>query len=259
MSFGVRPNYIDRELHVISKIHDHIKELYRKYQIKEVILDLPLNKMQKWSDFTARRLRIDRDDFYSKVSDLFWSVGYVQLAIGYALIAKESCKFPRGLKGTVYKEQDVPILLNIAEVHFWHHIYCTIECIYRSWERMALIIKAACFPENKDKLYFDGIITKIEDDSKFSKNPNLKQLSKQVKHWTKIAEKRNKLSHKESSPMSNVNIDVVFTNIASQKSGYIPKYSYTTKDLVETFKNVRDDYKRLLPAILDVKKFIDSL
>lgn len=243
---------------MILQIQERIEELFRTYKIPALTLNFSMENLQSWANVISKRLRLDPDYFYLKASEFFWALSHVQLAIGYALVARQSCEHPRGKKGASYDENGVPNLLDLCDMHFWHHAFCIRECIYRCWERLASLLSAACYPNISDKQYFDGIINKIENDPDINQISELKPLKKQIKHWNKAASVRNKLSHHESSPFTKTKIKVEFTNLIGLNRRYIPKYHYSTQDIVQEIEKMKEAYLKLLPAFIDVKMFIEK-
>ncbi len=243
----------------IEDIHKEVADLFKKYKYPWLTLNLSMENLHQWSMITSRRLKLNEEDFQCAVTELFWSLSHVQLALGYMLIARESSQFPRGIKGTSYQVKDIPLMLEIPEIHFRYHSSCGIECIYRCWERMASILLKACYPKCIGKFYFDEIVNKIRKDEKYNKNPKLHDLEKQIKHWNKIAGMRNNLSHKASSPFKDIKIEGTVANIYGPRGRRIPKFNYSSKNLVEETNKIKDEYLKLLPAMKAVNEFVDKI
>src|SRR3989338_7324511 len=123
----------------IKKIHEVIGEFFKKYKIPAITLNLPIENLGQWAHKVAIHFNLDQDEVRQSVTELFWSVGYVQLSLGYVLIARQSCKFPKGICGEVFREEDIPLMMEIPEMHFWLHVYNCYECIYRCWERISTV------------------------------------------------------------------------------------------------------------------------
>jgi len=244
---------------MIQQIQGNIAELFKTYKIPALTLNLPMDNLQNWADVISKRLRLDPEYLYPKASEFFWSLSHVQLAIGYALIARQSCEFPRGKKGASYDESSMPDLLDLCDMHFWYHAFCVRECIYRCWERLAVLLSTACYPNISEKLYFDGIVKKIENDSNINKINELKLLKKQIKHWNNASSVRNKLSHHESSPFTKTKIKVEFTDFVGLNRELIPKYHYLSEDIVQEIEVIKNAYLKLHPAFVDVTKFIEKI
>lgn len=242
----------------IKKIHYNIGKLFEKYKIPAITLNLPIEELGQWACRIAEHFKLDQDNFRQSVTELFWSVGYVQLSLGYILIARQSCNFPKGIHGEAFREEDIPLLMEIPEMHFWLHIYSCYEGIYRCWERIATVLQNVCFPE-KSKRYFDKIINDLSKDVRYKNNKSLKKLQRQVKNWSKIAEIRNGLSHKKSSPFRNINIEGVLSNTLDINGFPIPKLIYSSKNLIQETKHIIEKYLKILPAIIAMKEFIDTI
>ena len=69
------------------------------------------------------------------------------------------------------------------------------------------MIKNVCFPQNTRKMYFHDLIAELHKDENFNKNPYFKALQDQATHRKKIADDRNEVSHRKSSPFSKINIE----------------------------------------------------
>jgi hypothetical protein len=117
---------------MIQHIEENIAELFKTYKIPALTLNLSIEDLQSWADVISKRLKLDQDYFYPKASEFFWALSHVQLAMGYALVARQACEYPRGKEGASYDENSVPELLDLCDMHFWHHAFCVRECIYRS-------------------------------------------------------------------------------------------------------------------------------
>lgn len=246
----------------IDDIQKEIKRLLSQYEIPALTLQLPMPELHKWAKSQARRLKLDEDCFVDQMSSLFWAISHVQLGLGYALIARQSCKFPRGQRSLLYSHSQVedPLSFDMPWFHFWYHYYSTIECLYRCWERIAFLLKAACFPQCPCKLYFDGIVNKIKKDSHLEKNPNIRNLKLQVKHWSKISSLRNKLSHQDSSPIKNeTKIEVSRVKIYGAHGQDLFKFNSESSNIRGKINNISEAYKRLLPAIKSMKVFIEKI
>ena len=83
----------------IQGIQKEIARFFKKYKIPAVTHNLPMENLHQWSDKVADHFKLDREEFRQSVTELFWSISHVQLALGYALIAKESCAYPKGIQG----------------------------------------------------------------------------------------------------------------------------------------------------------------
>jgi hypothetical protein len=243
----------------ISEIQTKIGELFNKYNIPAITLNMPMENLHKWSSQVAAHFKLDVEKFSQVMSELFWSAAHIQLSLGYALIARQDCKFPKGINGKAFKEEDMPNAIVLPEIHFWYHLYNTYECIYRSWERITTVIKSVCYPNLSEKIYFDQIINKLDNDSNFKNNPHLKALKKQIKHWNKIAESRNEISHGKSSPFRNMNIEGKVSDVLGIDGLPLIYLDYSIKSPKESIEQVVDKYKKVFPAMKTTVDFIDNI
>ena len=243
----------------ICEIQKAISDLFSKYKIPVITHKMPMENLHRWSSEVAAHFKLDQDEFSKVMSELFWSAAHIQLSLGYALIARQDCKFPKGTRGKAFKEEDMPAAMGLPEIHFWYHIYNSYECIYRSWERMASVLKSVCYPKNKEKMYFDQIVKTLDSDKTFNKNPHLNSLRKQIKHWNRAAEARNEISHGTSSPFRNMNIEGKVSDILSV-SGLPHIYlNYAINSPKESIEQLVDKYKKIIPAMKIMVDFIDNI
>ncbi len=243
----------------INEIQQEIDRLFSKYSIPAITKNLPMENLHKWSAQVAAHFKLDGEDFGEVMTELFWSVAHIQLSLGYALIARQNCEFPKGTNGKAFQEEDIPIAIAIPEIHFWYHLYNSYECIYRCWERMTSVIKSVCYPKLNEKMYFDQVINNLDNDSNFNKNPHLIALRRQIKHWNKIAEARNEISHGKSSPFRNMNIEGKVSDILGVDGLALIYLDYSFKSPKENIEQVVDKYKRVFPAMEVMVDFIDNI
>ncbi len=243
----------------IDSIQKEIDQLFGKYKIPAITKNLPPENLQEWSMKVATHFKLDEESFRQTVTELFWSIAHIQLSLGYALIARQDCEFPKGTKGKVLHEKDVPNVIAMPEIHFWYHIYNSYECIYRCWERIASVIGNVCYPKRTTKIYFDQLVNKLSKDKDFKKNLCLKELRKQIKHWSKIAEARNEISHGKSSPFRNITIEGKVSDVLGADGLPIVYLDYFVKSPKKEIEHVVDKYRKVLPAIIAMKDFIDNI
>jgi hypothetical protein len=253
-------NYVGKKYNGINidDIHNAIVHLYKRYKYPWLTALLPMDQLHAWGKKHSRRLGIDEDVFTQCATSIFWAISHVQSELGYALIARQSISNPKGLKGSAYKIDELPII-NISDLYFWQHMYLTTECIYRCWGRLTRILQVACYPKSVNKYYFDGLMERISGDAHFQKNAALKELMKQIKHWNNIAEDRNYLSHVESSPMKEFEINAEITSIYAPTGQSIYRFHYSHKDIRQEIDKQKNRYLKLKPAIKAVVSFIENL
>ena len=92
----------------INEIQTRIGELFSKYNIPAITLNMPTENLHRWSSQVAAHFKLNVENFSQVMSELFWSAAHIQLSLGYALIARQDCKFPKGIKGKAFKEEDMP-------------------------------------------------------------------------------------------------------------------------------------------------------
>ena len=243
----------------INEIQSEIGRLFNRYKIPAITRNIPIENLHRWSGEVATHFNLNVQEFTQIMTELFWSAAHVQLSLGYALIARQDCKFPKGEKGKALQEVDIPNAISIPEIHFWYHIYNSYECIYRCWERITSVIKAVCYPQNTKKIYFTQIISALEIDANFNKNPHLKSLKRQIKHWEKAAEARNEISHGKSSPFRNLTIEGSVSDVLGPNGLPLINLNYDIKSPKESIEQVVDKYKKVFPAMKVMVDFIDNI
>ena len=243
----------------ISEIHTEINNLFSKYKIPVITHNIPMQNLHRWSSEVATHFNLDKHDFRKVMSELFWSAAHIQLSLGYSLIAKQDCKFPKGTNGKAFKEEDMPDAIDLPEIHFWYHLYNCYECIYRCWERITSVLKNVCYPKSNEKMYFDQIVNALDKDNIYNKNPYLISLKKQIKHWNKTAEARNELSHGKSSPFCNMNIEGKVSNILAMNGLPQIYVNYSVNSPKESIEKVVDKYNKVFPAMKVMVDFIDNI
>ena len=243
----------------INEIQMEIGRLFSKYKIPAITKDIPMENLHRWSGKVAAHFKLDDQELSQIMAELFWSTAHIQLSLGYALIARENCQFPKGRRGKAFREEDIPNAIVIPEIHFWYHLYNCFECIYRSWERIASVIKSVCYPKRNEKMYFDQIVNALEKDDNYNKNPHLKALKRQIKHWNKAAEARNEISHGKSSPFRNMSIEGKVSDVIGLDGLPLIYVDYSIKSPKETIEQVVDKYAKVFPAMKAMVDFIDNI
>ena len=243
----------------ITEIHNEIFKLFNQYRYPLLTKKFLISDLNSWGQNQSRRLGIDSNIFYKRVSALFWSIAHVQISLGHALIARQLVAFPKGQKGIAYNMTDIPKMLDIPDIHFWCHAYLTIECLYRCWERITNLLQLVCFPKCTDKMYFPDVVYKIKNNSQFKNNPVLPRLEKAVKHRNNVAEHRNKYSHQDSSPMIEFKFEGSVSRIRGPFNQFILKIDYSYSNVIQEIDKLKNYYSRLEPAIIAVQKFIENI
>lgn len=243
----------------INEIHTKFGELFSKYNIPAITLNMPIENLHRWSSEVSAHFNLDKDDFSKVMSELFWSAAHIQLSLGYALIARQDCKFPKGTNGKAFKEEDMPDAIGLPEIYFWYHLYNSYECIYRCWERIASVLKSVCYPKQNEKMYFDQIVNTLDKDKHYNGNPHLNALKRQIKHWNKAAEARNEISHGKSSPLRNMSIEGKASDLLGLNGLPLIYLNYSIRSPKESIEQIVDKYKKVYPAMKVLVDFIDNI
>ena len=243
----------------IDDIQAEISRLFGKYKIPVITKNIPIENLHRWSSEVSAHFNLNEDQFTKALSELFWSAAHVQLSLGYALIARQDCKFPKGTKGKAFKEEEMPDAIGMSEIHFWYHIYNAYECIYRCWERITSVLQSVCYSRISNKMYFDEIVNTLAEDETFNKNPLLNSLKKQIKHRIKAAKARNDISHGKSSPFRNMQIEGNVSNVLAMSGSPIIYLNYSVNSPKESIEQVIDKYKKVFLAMKIMVDFIDNI
>ncbi|MDP8211761.1 MAG: hypothetical protein P9X22_00535 [Candidatus Zapsychrus exili] len=246
----------------IDTIQKEINQLFDKYKIPAITKNLPIKNLQVWSKNVAIHFKLDEKNFRQTVTELFWSMGHVQLSLGHMLIALQECEFIDGIQGIALHEKDVPNI-KMPEIYFWYYVYTSHECVYRCWERINNVLMHVCFPNLSEKQfrkqYFSQTISALHKNSRYTQNPYLEELQKYIEYRKKAADDRNEISHGKSSPMRNMKIEGKVSNSLGANGLPFIYLDYSCKSLSAELDNVIDKYKKVLPTIKAMKDFIDNI
>ncbi len=240
-----------------EKIHSYSKELFAKYKYGTLVPKV--EDKNKWGDYIADKLKLDKIILWELNSEFFWALANTEISLGYTLIARETCEFPRGKKTIGYDPDDIPTNFTVQEMHFWYHVNNTRECIYRCWERISNVLTYVCYPENSENYYYNTIVEKISKDRKYKTNSNISQLKKQIKYWTKDSGSRNSLSHKASSPFIKDKLEFDIPHLYNGQNELVFKITAHNPNLIQEIETAKDSYMRISKVWLAVKEFIESL
>lgn len=169
--------------------------------------------LYSWADEIARIYRLDANSFGDKVGEFFYATANVQLSLGYTFLAFREVSNPSGKTRNVNLSTHKNQLIedtdsnNLADYHFWYHLYNSWECLYRSWERAVNVLVYRFTPNLTGKYYF-STYRKILEDNCILDEKSLKKLKKFDKAWGKIAKKRNEISHESTNFFHKSSIDV---------------------------------------------------
>ncbi|MCJ7651498.1 MAG: hypothetical protein MUP85_23065 [Candidatus Lokiarchaeota archaeon] len=240
----------------IPLIHTEIIELFKKYQISWETNKLPIEKLHEWSFGAAELLGLEKEFIRKRFSEIYWALFSTQLSLGYMLISRQTCKYIKGLKGEAFSPTDIPIL-NVSEFHLFFHMNNAWESLYRCWERMSSLLCSIIFPNENNKIYFDETINRIGASENLQSLSKYNELKKQIKFWNKVAKERNILTHWESSPLKKVQTITDETSIYGPNYEYIPKITFSFANLLNEINKVKDNYYRIVPAVLIIKEYCE--
>jgi hypothetical protein len=241
----------------VEQIEGEIRRLLAQYNYPVLVSDM--QTLQQWAITNAMRLHLSWPDFVGKVTEVFWAAINVQLSLGYALFARQTCIFPRGIKGAVFDETKIPMMMKLPELHYWHHTHHAWECIYRCWERITNVLVSACYPDQSaNHIYYSTILKLLTDDIRFKDNPQLRRLKKHEKHWNKVADIRNELTHAKSTPIK-LDVQAEAIPLVDGRLEHFIKYHYSAPNLIQELNIVKEAYLKIIPAWRDTMKFIDGI
>lgn len=243
----------------LADVHLELTAQFERFGHKWITRWMPVDKMRLWALQTEHRLRLSHATLREPVSEFYWACSDAQIAFGFTLWAHKFCITQRGAQGTAFREPDIPDLMGLGEVYYWHHYAYAYECLYRAWERLAAMLVAACCPDTPGRLYFDGVVGKLRSDPRHSDNPQMGALMKQVKYWNAVASQRNQLSHKRSSHFRHFHVETTQSRIVGPNSESLFRHDYSYPDLLQPIRTFAADNERLLPAVDTIKGVIDNV
>ena len=71
---------------------------------------MPIENLHRWASEVAAHFSLDEDEFSKTMTELFWSTAHIQLSLGYALIVRQDCIFPKGKKAERLEQKIFPTL-----------------------------------------------------------------------------------------------------------------------------------------------------
>lgn len=243
---------------MIADIQAKMGELFTRRKLELFTVQLNIADMATWAEGIASKRNLDRHEFQNAVKELFWALGSIQLNIGHTLMALEESSFPGGTKGIALKEKEIPDV-NLADLHFWHHLYNCYEAIYRFWERCVTILRMRLTPHLKEKFYFDGYVHLLSTIDGLSRPNEIADLRNYLKAWGKIAWKRNEISHGRSNPFLNLNVGVEFSKLSDYRGKPIAKYQFELPNLKQEAETVINYYRKSFKLLYSIKAVCDCV
>jgi len=243
----------------LAHVHRELTAQFERFGHKWITRWMPVDKMGLWALKTEQRLRLSHGTLHEPISEFYWACSDAQIAFGFTLWSHKFCKTQRGAQGTAYREPDIPDLMGLGEVYYWHHYAYAYECLYRAWERLAAMLVATCYPDTRERLYFGGVVDKLRSDPCHSANPQMGALVKQVKHWSAVASQRNQLSHKRSAHFRHFHVETTQSQIIGPNNEPLFRHDYSYPDLLQAIRTLAADNERLLPAVDTIKGVIDNV
>lgn len=240
----------------IQDLHSDILKILEKHKYSLESSRIKIDELSKWALTVEKKLKIEKFNFVHITTELFWALAFTQISIGTALISGQKCTFPKGIKGTAYDESQLPDFVVIPEIHFWYNVYYCWENLYRCWERMKRIMLFALYPDYEDKIYYNGLITKLSEDLGTKQYKEIKELKDGLKYYSKVVKMRNKYSHQESSPFKTVKYKGDLSRVRGSLGEYILKIDYESPNLLNVMQSVKSSYVRIVPNFEIIKKFI---
>lgn len=238
---------------MIDEIQSVIAEEFGKRNLEVFSKNLNPTDLSGWADSISAAYRLDKETFNVQVREFFWAFSAIQISLGYIMMSLREVSFPSGTVGSVINEETVPDLNQLADYHYWYHMSNTWESIYRLWERIVTVLELR-FTPNLSGLYFDGYLNYIREHDVLP-TADLRKLEKHHKHWNKITEKRNEISHGKSNPFLNIDFDVSLSKIIDNKGNNFAWRSYQYPNLKQEVNMVINYYRhsyRLLEATKDI-------
>jgi len=219
-----------------------------------------MRKMDAFATRESARLGLDEDEACRRLKDVVWALGSVQFSLGYMLIAKGSAKQPRGHVQRASDIQNLSVEYSIGDSHFWHHTNLAMESLYRVWERLANFLVCFCSLQDGDeKLYFDGVIQRLEQDDILSALTSFKNVKRHRKHYNRVACSRNRLSHQSSRLFGGQTVTVTPSDILRADGMPYAEITATMPDLFPIIEGVKDKYLESRDAFVHVVEYVKEL
>jgi hypothetical protein len=241
---------------MIEDIQSRMGALFSSRKLEPFTIQLNLADMAKWAERITDEQQLDRHNFQGAIKELFWALGSTQLNIGHTLIAMKECPYPNGTKGMALKGGEIPDT-ELADLHYWHHLYNSYEALYRFWERCVAALKMRLTPRIKEKYYFDGYVNYLSNHSDILPPEEITKIRRYLKAWGNISCRRNEISHGKSNPFLNMNIDVTFSELSDYLGKPIAKYKYELPNLKQEIETVINYYKKSVELLYLVKNICD--
>jgi hypothetical protein len=164
--------------------------VFKKYNITLLTAHSDVNQYMlgyPFQDNIASNQFLNTDILSRKLKLIWHSVGGAQIELAYFLICIER------LKNNQINNEERELSRMLA----FNHLSLSYENIYRVWEKITSVLYYLHYKKINKRLYYDGIITEIDKSNLYEKKM-IRGLKKQIKHWNRVACKRNKYSHEES-------------------------------------------------------------
>lgn len=245
----------------IDEIHNYIHSLFKKYKYPWLTKNLNLRELHIWADIVSTDLDVNNALLRESISSIYWAISHVQISIGGMLISRQLIEKTSKNKGAISDLKEIPEVLGnpIPFMYFWYFDYSAIECIYRCWERITKLLQIVCFRNNEDKLYFNTLCNRINNNQVLKNNPGFGRLKRRQKQWNKIAELRNLISHDDSNPFKNIMFTAITSPILSYKGEQITTLEYTIKNVVDEIKQIKSYYLQIDNLFSLAQEFIKSI
>ena len=161
---------------MIDEIQGVIRDEFAKRKLEAYTKRLLPKDLHGWADQIAQRHQLEQEKFSVQVGEFFWAFAAIQMSLGYVFLSLKETSFPAGISGRTINDSEVPDLNQLADHHFWYHMFNTWESIYRLWERAVSVLTLRYTP-NVKKQYFNNYVqllnTHRHDDPLFTNSvPN---------------------------------------------------------------------------------------
>lgn len=238
----------------LEEFHELIARLFDKYKIPALAKAFKIEAFHKWSDQLSAFFKKDKDAISQACSEAYWSVAEIQLAIGHCLWILEQQRLTSGCERARGKIENIQIGLH--DIYYWYYVSCAWEMIYRSWERIALLLRLLILSDGP-KRYYDGVIKEIESSLPWLKQlQTFQRLQKHLKRWGAVAHRRNGLTHKASSVFSLLEIQYKQGRIFGPDGKPIFIDVTTFPDPKRELQKIHSHYVNTGKLLIDVYKFL---
>lgn len=196
-----------------------------------------------------KKLSYNQEKIQDKLKLIYWATASIHIELGNMLIANHSYNKFKELKDSNNTE--------LSYLLFMHHYFLSIECIYRTWERISRVLYFIHTKTLKRSCYYHKTISTLKESQAFS-DKLINELESHLPHWERISKARNKFSHEYSRLTHGIDFEVGKSKIVNTQGKYYFQINETRFLPESIFRSVVDQYIYLKKLDESLVKFIDN-